>query len=126
MAAPVVQTLVDGDRKFSIHVVGEADTTGGTIVDVSALAANSLGQAVTTVRLDKIQYETDATVKLQWDATVDVTFFVAPPGQDVKDYWREGGINNNAGAGVTGDVIIPAPAASANYTMTLDFTKKYD
>lgn len=125
MAAPVVQVLENGDRNYVIHVIGEADVAGGTIVDVSTLT-NSAGETCTKVRLDKIQYETDATVKLDWDATADVTFFVAPPGQDTKSYREFGGINNNAGAGVTGDVLIPAPAASANYTMTLWFRKKFD
>lgn len=125
MAAPVVQILESADRNHIIHVIGEADITGGTLVDVSALAASTRGDAVTSVRLDRIQYSTDATVLLDWDANTDVTFQVLAPGQDDKDYSHTGGIPNNAGAGVTGDVLIPTPAGASNYTMTLWFRKKY-
>lgn len=126
MAVPTIQVIESGERNHVIHVIGEADVVGGTIVDVSALAANSKGEAVTSVRLDRIQYDTDATIKLDWDANADVTFMVVPVGQDTKCYKDIGGINNNAGAGVTGDVLIPTPTGASNYTMTLWFTKKYD
>ncbi len=125
MAAPVSQVLESGDRNHVIHVVGIADVTGGTIVDVSALAVNSQNEAVTSVRLDRVDWKTDATVELQWDATADLTFLVLPPGQEDTDYRRYGGLNNNSGAGKTGDVLIPAPAGASNYTMTLWFRKKY-
>ena len=125
MAAPVVQVLESADRNHVIHVIGEADTVGGTIVDVSVLAASTRGDAVVAVRLDRIQYSTDATVKLDWDADTDLTFQVLAPGQDDKDYRYTGGIPNNAGVGKTGDVLIPAPAGASNYNMTLWFRKKY-
>lgn len=125
MAAPVVQVLEDGERNYTIHVIGEADVTGGTIVDVSTLSANTRFGVPTQLRLDRIQYATDATIKFDWDADTDITFFVAPPGEDTFDYRDEGGINNNAGTGKTGDVLIPAPAAAADYTATLWFTKKF-
>lgn len=125
MTVPTVQVIETGDRNHIIHVIGETDTVGGTLVDVSTLVANSSGDAVTAVSLYRVQYETDATIKLDWDATADVTFFVAPPGTDTKCYKDIGGISNNAGAGKTGDVIIPTPAGVSNYTMTLWFRKKY-
>lgn len=125
MAAPVVQILESGNRNHVIHVIGENDTTGGTIVDVSALAASTRDGAVVEVRLDRIQYSTDATVNLDWDATVNLTFQVLAPGQDDKDYRYTGGIPNNAGAGKTGDVLVPLPAGASNYNMTLWFRKKY-
>lgn len=126
MAAPVVQTLNDSERNLVIHVIGEADVTGGTIVDISTLNANTRFGVPTSLRLDRIQYETDATIKFDWDANTNVTFFVAPPGTDTKAYRDIGGIPNNAGTGVTGDVLIPAPAGASNYTATLWFTKKFN
>lgn len=126
MAVPTVQVLEDGERNYTIHVVGEADVAGAKIVDVSTLSANTRYGVPTQLRLDRIQYETSATIKFDWDATAGVTFFVAPPGMDTKDYRDEGGINNNAGAGKTGDVVIPAPAGAADYTATLWFTKKFE
>lgn len=125
MAAPTIQILDSGDRNHVIHVIGIADVAGGTLVDLSTLSPSSNGSLVTDVRLDRVQYDTDATVLINWDATADVTFFIAPPGQDTKCYKDIGGINNNAGTGKTGGVVIPAPAGASNYTMTLWFRKKY-
>lgn len=125
MAVPTVQTIESGNRNHIIHVIGEADVAGGTLVDVSTLTASTRGDAVTGVSLYRAQYETDATIKLDWDADADVTFFVAPPGTDTKCYRDIGGIVNNSGTGKTGDVLIPAPAGASNYTMTLWFRKKY-
>lgn len=123
--AVTTQILEDSERNFVLHVIGEADAAGATIVDVSGLSANARLGVPTSVRLDRIQYDTDKTIKFDWDATADITFFVAAPGQDTKCFKDVGGINNNAGTGVTGDVKIPAPAAAADYSATLWFTKKF-
>jgi hypothetical protein len=51
------------------------------------------------------------------------------PGQDTRCYRGAGGINNNAGAGVTGNVNIPVGDLVANPVsgdLTLYFTKKFD
>jgi len=125
MAAPVTQVLESGDRNHVIHVIGLADVSGGTIVDVSALAVNSKNETVTSVRLDRIDWKTDATIEVAWDATADLTFLVLPPGQEDTDYCRYGGLNNNSGSGKTGDVLIPAPAGASNYSATFWFRKKY-
>lgn len=125
MVTAVTQILEDSERNHVVHVVGEAVDAATTIVDISATAANTRHGVATKLRLDTILYETSATIKFDWDADTDVTFFVAPPGQDHKYYKSMGGINNNAGTGVTGDVIIPAPAAAANFSATLWFTKKF-
>lgn len=127
MAAPVVQTLLDDDRYLVINVIGEADTVGGKIVDVSALAANTKDDsACTRVRLMCMQYSADATILLDWDADTDLTFAVIPPGQSEFDYSYFGGLTNNAGTGITGDVVIPSPSGSSNYHLTLKFIKKFD
>lgn len=128
MAAPVVQEIQDGERNYVINIVGVATTStqGATVVDVSTLSSNAAGQACTKVCLDRIQWSTDALIKLDWDATADKTFVIMPPGQDDFDYSYIGGLNNDAGSGVTGDVVLPNPAATANYQITCHFTKKYD
>lgn len=128
MAAPTIQVLESGERNHVIHVVGVADATatpGTVILDLSALAANSKGQAVTSVSLIEIQYETDGLVALAWDATAQVTFLQLAAGQDTKDYRRTGGLQNNAGAGITGDIRANPLGAAKNYSMTLWLKKKY-
>jgi hypothetical protein len=119
------QVLEDGERNFSIHIVGTADAAGTTI-DISAeVAANTRFGAPSALRLDKVLYSTDQDVTLSWDATANVAFLVLATGEEDFDFRKFGGINNNAGAGVTGDVII-APAAAADYMITLWFTKQFD
>jgi hypothetical protein len=126
MAAPTVQTTHDGVRNLVVNVVGLQDTVGATIVDVSTLSADPQGRACTEVALELAYYDTDAPIELQWDAATDKTFLTISTGEGNKEYRRFGGLPNNAGSGKTGDVIIPAPAVAATYTLTLWFVKKYD
>jgi hypothetical protein len=126
MAAPTVQTLHDGVRNLVVNIVGLQDTTGATIVDVSSLSADPQGRACTEVALELADYDTDAPISLQWDADSDVTFATYSTGSDSKCYRRMGSISNNSGSGKSGDVLIPAPAVAATYTLTLWFVKKYD
>jgi hypothetical protein len=124
MAAPVVQVVLNGTRNYTISVVGEADTQGLKIVDVSAITADAIGVPA-GVKLMRAEVNTDATIKLDWDANTDKTFAVFTPGQTNHDWSASGGLWNDAGTGVTGDVVIPVPAGTANYFMTLFFVKKY-
>ena len=68
-------TLLDSDRFAIIQLTNTSDGTGESAVkkvDVSALQANSQGEACTGVRLAKIVYSTfGMSVKLLWDATTD-------------------------------------------------------
>ena len=125
MTAPVVQVLNSGDRNHVINVIGEADTAGGTIVDVATLAASSTGRAVASVSLSSLTFSTDKAIKVDWDADADKTFLALGAGSDSIDYRAIGGLINDAGAGVSGDVVIPAPTSASNYTITASFKKKY-
>lgn len=126
MVAPVVQVLEDSERNYTIHVIGNLADAAATLVDVSSLSANTRFGVPTELRLDRVQYDASATFVLAWNADDDVVFFVAPPGQDTKDYRDEGGVNNNAGTGKDGDVNFLLPAAATSFTATLWFTKKFD
>lgn len=125
MAAPTVQVLESNDKNHIIHCVGVADATGGLIVDISTLAADSRDRAVTDLVLQSVKCDTDGLIVVAWDATADVPILQISTSRD-HCYEKIGGIPNNAGAGKTGDVLIPAPAAARNYDMTLKFRKKYD
>ena len=119
------QTLLDGPRNLVILLTGLLDTSdeARTIkVDVS-----TYDPAPTKVRVDEIQYSiTDGLgVILDWDATTDVRF-AALTGTGELEVCEYGGIQNNAGAGVTGDIYLTTVAwgsGTKTYTLLLKMTK---
>ena len=119
------QTLLDGPRNLVILLTGVLDTSNEarTIkVDVS-----SYDPAPTKVRVDKIQYSIAGALQvlLDWDATTDVTFAVLS-GQGELEACKFGGLQNNAGAGVTGDIYLTTlgySAGTVSYTLLLEMTK---
>lgn len=126
MAAPILQVLEDGENYYTVHVTLPASAAAvEPLIDVSTLSPNTRFGVPTKLRLDEISYDTDAVFALEWEATTPVRFMDLVVGQDKRDYRKAGGINNNAGVGVNGDVNIPLPAAAVTGTMTLYFTKKF-
>lgn len=119
------QTLLDGPRNLVILLTGVLDTSNETRtikVDVS-----SYDPAPTKVRVDKIQYSIAGALQvlLDWDATTDVTFAVLS-GQGELEACKFGGLQNNAGAGVTGDIYLTTlgySAGTVSYTLLLEMTK---
>lgn len=105
MAATATQQVIaNGSRNLVLkYTIGgtTGDTTAGTLVDISALDATLPTDGL---RLERAQWSlTGFTVKLLWDATADVDL-VEMGNSDDFDFSQEGGIVNNAGSGVTGDV----------------------
>lgn len=116
-----IQVLEEGPRNLVIKVDGTGGDTAQTIVDVSAL-----NPACTRVRLMKAKYDVSGTsglVTLLWDATaaVPIIYMSPGPGQELC-FHKEGGITNNAGVGVTGDVQLTS-TASTNFSIVLWFAK---
>ena len=119
------QTLLDGPRNLVILLTGVLDTSNEarTIkVDVS-----SYDPVPTKVRVDKIQYSIAGALQvlLDWDATTDVTFAVLS-GQGEIEACKFGGLQNNTGAGVTGDIYLTTlgySAGTVSYTVLLEMTK---
>ena len=123
--AVTTQTLQDGESRVVVHLTGTLDTSNEASVvkvDVSALVP-----AATKVKVDKIHYAISdgLTVQLLWDATTDVRF-AALSGSGCLDATGFGGLPNNAGAGVTGDIELSTLgwAGTMSYTITLEMTKR--
>lgn len=99
------QTLVDGERNVVMKFTNVSDGTGESAVlkvDVSTLSG-----APTSVKITKVQYDIQGmSVTLLWDATTDVTAVVLGTGQATLDFTKAGGLINNAGVGVTGDILL--------------------
>ena len=119
------QTLQDGESRVVMLFTGTLDTANESAtakVDVSALAP-----APTKVKVDKIHFTVSdgLTLIMAWDATTDVRF-AALSGSGCLDATCFGGLHNNAGAGITGDVMFSTLgwAGVMSYTVVLEMTKR--
>lgn len=57
---------------------------------------------------------------LAWDATTDVLAFTLPSGQPVNmDFKNIGGLQNQGGSGVTGDILLTTTGLSTGDTLTI-------
>ena len=112
------QILVDGERNAVMKFTNISDGTGETAVlkvDVSTLAG-----APSSVKITHIEYDISGMqVAILWDATTDVPAIVLSQGQQRFDFSNAGGLINNAGAGVTGDILFTTIGASANDTYSI-------
>lgn len=126
------QTILDGERLFIGKFTNISDGTGETGVvkiDVSALSPNAAGNACNGVKINKIWAQTQGmSLDILWDATTDILCETIPANQFyLMDYSSLGGLSNNAGTGVTGDVSFTTVGAAAadRYTITLECIKTY-
>ncbi len=120
-------TILDGRREVIIQLTNESDGTGEsavTKVDVSALSPPA-----TSLEIEAIWYSTQGmSVELHWDATTDVLAWTVPADQtDYLDFCYFGGIQNNAGAGVTGDINLTTIGHTAGdtYNIVLKLKKNF-
>ena len=127
------QTLIDGERLVIMKFTNISDGTGESAVlkvDVSALAASATGAVCDRVTVTKIYISTHGMeVRMLWDATTDVPFFLSSSGAtQTLDMSAFGGITNNGGAGVTGDIMFSTADASSGdtYWCILEMTKGYN
>jgi len=117
------QILVDGVKNVVTKHVSAwelADESAVVKVDVSALVG-----APSKVKISKIHYNVNGMiVRLLWDATTDVTI-VDLQGDGCIDATCFGGLTNNAGAGVTGDISLTTVggASGDSYSIILEMAK---
>lgn len=119
------QTLLDGDRNLVILLTGVLDTSNEA--RVIKVDVSSYVPAPTLVRVDTIRHliSPGLIVVLDWDATTPVRF-AALTGYDEVETKRFGGLQNNAGAGVTGDIYLTTLGYSSGtlaYNIILEMTK---
>ena len=127
------QTIQDGPRKAICKFTNVSDGTGESAVkkiDVSALTADPMtGAACTKVTIEKIWYSTIGMgVKIFFDASTDVLAWqLNADYADEIDFSEFNGIPNNAGSGVTGDIMFTTVGHSNNdvYTVCLSVIKHY-
>lgn len=120
------QTLIDGPRNLvvKVHILGDAsgDETNTSLIDVSTYAG-----APDRVRIDRITWSGDVfDVHMHWDATANVDILTLASGQPIdQKYDGFGGLINNAGTGVTGDILFSTVGLGAEEgTIILEMVKK--
>jgi hypothetical protein len=131
--AVTTQTIQDGERNLVMRFTNVSDGTGESAVkkvDVSALAANSAGQACTEVHIQRIYWMTvGMSVKLEFDADTNVLLTHIPADATGDEYYDNfTAIPNNAGSGKTGDIDFTTVGHSSgdSYSIILEMIKRYD
>lgn len=124
-----LQTIHDGARNLVVkaQLVGDGvDAAAAKLIDASTYANPTPG-AGASLKLMKVEYSLDQfAVTLLWDATTDVEFLTLPSGSDTLDFTDIGGLVNNSGAGITGDINFSTVgnAAGEDGTLVLHFKKR--
>lgn len=117
------QTIIDGARNVVMKFTNLSDGTGESAVlkvDVSALSG-----APSRVRVDRVHYSVNGmVVTMLWDATTDVRMMELA-GDGWFDFRDFGGLTNDGGAGVTGDILFTTTGHTAgdSYSIVLEMVK---
>jgi|TARA_R110001583_G_scaffold173925_1_gene328073 hypothetical protein len=127
------QTIQDGERTAVMRFTNVSDGSGESAVkkvDVSALSANTRGDACTQVHIQRIYWATvGMSVKLEFDASTNVLAIGLPADSTGDEYYDSfTAIPNNAGSGITGDIDFTTTGHSSgdSYMIILELIKKYD
>lgn len=123
--AVTTQIIHDGRRNVVMKFTNVSDGTGEA--DVNKVDVSTLSGAPTRVAIERLHYSTQGmSVRIEWDATTDVPVWLCPTDSDgTFDFSHFGGIINDGGAGVTGDVFFTTVGHSAGdtYTIILEMRK---
>ena len=132
------QTLSDGDTTAVMKFTNISDGSGEASVvkvDVSALTANSSTAAeCSRVHITQVWYAISGMrIDLEWAATTNVKELMLGTGVALEptnghfDFRSFGGIKNNAGSGIDGDVALTTLHHTSNdaYTIVLELKKTY-
>lgn len=118
------QTILDGPRNVVMKFTNLSDGTGESAVlkvDVSTLSGSP-----SSVSIKRIIYDISGMVAtLLWDADTDVRIVDLGGNTGVLDFCSFGGLPNNAGAGVTGDILLTTTGHTLgdSYSIVLEMTK---
>tara|TARA_R110002167_G_scaffold61628_4_gene174068 strand:- start:270 stop:674 length:405 start_codon:yes stop_codon:yes gene_type:complete len=126
------QTLIDGARTTVMAFTNVSDGNGEAAVakvDISTLQGmgGPGGSSVSTdVRISQVWYSVDGmNVDILWNATTNV-LALSLISDGHLDFRSFGGLQNNAGSGVNGDILFTTRGHSSGdtYSIILELTKK--
>ena len=119
------QTIFDGSKRAILKFTNISDGTGESLVkkiDVSELLGSP-----EKVKIVHIWYTTEGmSVQLWWDATINVPAWFLGSNKSTKiDFHWFGGLHNNAGTGITGDILLTTVdhTAGDSYSIILEVEK---
>ena len=131
------QTLSDGGKTAVVKLTNISDGNGESSVakvDVSGLTSASDGTACSRVHIEQIWYDIGGMrVALEWNATSNVVAAVlggsAAAGNvsGHMDFRSFGGLKNNAGGGINGDIDLTTHGHTNHdhYTIVLQLRKTF-
>ena len=131
------QTIADGGKTAIIKLTNISDGSGEASVkkiDVSTLTKNPQAVDCSRVSITQVWYDVGGMrVALEFDATSNVVGLVlggsaaAGTTMGYMDFRSFGGITNNAGSGITGDIDLTTHGHTAHdhYTIVLELSKSY-
>jgi|TARA_R100001530_G_scaffold413_3_gene624 hypothetical protein len=120
------QTLTEGPRnivsKVKITGDGSGDESATILVNVSEFGVPPGSVSILRIKTMLIGF----TVKLLWDADTNVDIIDLPVGEQHMDFNSYGGFYNNAGVGVTGDILFTTTGLGSGDegTIILEMKKK--
>ena len=128
------QIIIDGTRNTVIKVEGVLDTSDlASFVIVSPATLQGIDNTglvkAAKVRIAEINYNIEDTlqVTLSWDATTPLRIEQLA-GRGKIAAWEYGGITNDAGAGVTGNILLATrgwvTGAILSFSVTLELLKQ--
>lgn len=129
--AVTTQTLFQGDKQVIMKFTNVSDGTGETnVVKVNvANLAKYQGASCVAVQIDKIYAMTHGMeLRLNWEASTPQVIMTVPQNvMNTMTFDEFGGIDNNAGAGKTGNITFTTVDHSAGdmYTIILVMRKLY-
>jgi hypothetical protein len=121
MADTTTSQLYDGARNINLKYTIFSDGTGQAavkILDVTTLNPNP----GVHMKIRRLRYSIEGMyVRLQWDASTPIDIAVLGAGTNILDFSDEyaGGWPNNAGAGVTGSILLTTTGSLAGSNATL-------
>ena len=126
------QTILDGDRLAIFKFTDISDGTGETAVvkvNVANLSPNQFGLACNGCIINRVWASTNGmAVNILWEATTNVLAYMIPTDTFYDmPFDNFGGIQNNSGAGKTGNIAFTTVGAAAgdSYTIILEVIKTY-
>ena len=131
------QTIIDTEKRVVMKFTNLSDGSGESAVkkvDVSALTAHPDGTACSNITIDQIWYDIGGMrLAIYHDASTSALALVlggsAAAGnvQGHMDFRSFGGIKNNAGGGITGDIDFTTSGHTNldHYTIILEMRKSY-
>ena len=123
MAITATQQTDTRYRVNSKYIVDAAANTNVSLLDVSGLVGWETGGLVNIAKISWWSSGPSGGLDIIWDATTNVTAFICEGASGTYGFMPgQPAIANNAGSGVTGDVLITN--ASATFTLVMEYHKQ--